>query len=101
MRSGWGEGLACGKSSPRRGPRAAAVTAVRTQKTAERAAHDEKRVTPHRRGSGKNRRSGACGVTDYGFVEIGVQWTWSPAAVVFFANDRCNQENLIEQLKNG
>lgn len=25
----------------------------------------------------------------------------SPAAVVFFANDRCDQENLIEQLKNG
>jgi hypothetical protein len=25
----------------------------------------------------------------------------SPAAIVFFANDRCNQENLIEQLKNG
>ena len=25
----------------------------------------------------------------------------SPAEVVFFSNDRCNQENLIEQLKNG
>jgi len=25
----------------------------------------------------------------------------SCAAVVYFANDRCNQENLIEQLKNG
>ena len=25
----------------------------------------------------------------------------SPAAVVFFCNERCNQENLIEQLKNG
>jgi hypothetical protein len=25
----------------------------------------------------------------------------TPAEVVFFANDRCNQENLIEQLKNG
>jgi hypothetical protein len=25
----------------------------------------------------------------------------SPAEVVYFANDRCNQENLIEQLKNG
>src|SRR5262249_11272625 len=25
----------------------------------------------------------------------------SPALVVYFANDRCNQENLIEQLKNG
>ena len=25
----------------------------------------------------------------------------SPAGVVFFCNDRCNQENLIEQLKNG
>jgi hypothetical protein len=25
----------------------------------------------------------------------------SPAEVVFFCNDRCNQENLIEQLKNG
>jgi hypothetical protein len=29
------------------------------------------------------------------------QWAWSCAAVVSFANDRCNQENLIEQLKNG
>jgi hypothetical protein len=26
---------------------------------------------------------------------------WSAAEVVCFANDRCNQENLIEQLKNG
>jgi hypothetical protein len=25
----------------------------------------------------------------------------SPAEVVFFCNDRCNQENLIDQLKNG
>ena len=25
----------------------------------------------------------------------------SPAEVVYFCNDRCNQENLIEQLKNG
>ena len=25
----------------------------------------------------------------------------SPAEVVFFCNDRCNQENLIEQLKSG
>jgi hypothetical protein len=29
------------------------------------------------------------------------QWTWEPADVVYFANDRCNQENLVEQLKNG
>ena len=29
------------------------------------------------------------------------QESWSQAQVVFFANDRCNQENLIEQLKNG
>jgi Transposase DDE domain group 1 len=28
-------------------------------------------------------------------------WTWDRADVVYFANDRCNQENLIEQLKNG
>ncbi len=26
---------------------------------------------------------------------------FSPAEVVFFSNERCNQENLIEQLKNG
>jgi hypothetical protein len=26
---------------------------------------------------------------------------WSAAQIVYFANDRCNQENLIEQLKNG
>jgi Transposase DDE domain group 1 len=35
------------------------------------------------------------------FFYITNQWTWEPAAVVFFANDRGNQENLIEQLKNG
>jgi hypothetical protein len=27
--------------------------------------------------------------------------TWTCAEVVYFANDRCNQENLIAQLKNG
>jgi len=27
--------------------------------------------------------------------------TWTLADIVAFANDRCNQENLIEQLKNG
>jgi len=27
--------------------------------------------------------------------------TWDRDRVVFFANDRCNQENLIQQLKNG
>jgi hypothetical protein len=26
---------------------------------------------------------------------------WAAAEVVYFANDHCNQENLIEQLKNG
>src|SRR5260370_32498092 len=35
------------------------------------------------------------------FFYITNQWTWERAAVVYFANDRCNQENLIEQLKNG
>ena len=35
------------------------------------------------------------------FFSITNQWTWEPAEVVPFANDRCNQENLIEQLKNG
>jgi hypothetical protein len=35
------------------------------------------------------------------FFYITNRWTWSCAEVVFFANDRCNQENLIEQLKNG
>jgi hypothetical protein len=29
------------------------------------------------------------------------EWDWSCAEVVHFANGRCNQENLIEQLKNG
>jgi hypothetical protein len=29
------------------------------------------------------------------------QWTWEQAEVVYFANDRCNQENLIGQLKTG
>jgi hypothetical protein len=35
------------------------------------------------------------------FFFITNQWTWEPAEVVYFANDRGNQENLIEQLKNG
>jgi hypothetical protein len=35
------------------------------------------------------------------FFYITNQWTWEPAEVVYFANDRGNQENLIEQLKNG
>jgi hypothetical protein len=29
------------------------------------------------------------------------QSSWTSAEVVHFANDRCNQENLIQQLKNG
>ena len=35
------------------------------------------------------------------FFYITNQWTWSCAEVVHFANDRGNQENLVEQLKNG
>jgi hypothetical protein len=35
------------------------------------------------------------------FFYLTNQWTWERAEVVFFANDRGNQENLIEQLKNG
>ena len=35
------------------------------------------------------------------FFYITNQATWSCAAVVQFANDRGNQENLVEQLKNG
>ena len=35
------------------------------------------------------------------FFYITNEETWSAAEVVYFANDRCNQENLIEQLKNG
>jgi Transposase DDE domain group 1 len=35
------------------------------------------------------------------FFYITNQWTWPSASVVAFANDRGNQENLIEQLKNG
>jgi hypothetical protein len=35
------------------------------------------------------------------FFYITNEWTWEQAEVVYFANDRCNQENLIEQLKNG
>jgi Transposase DDE domain group 1 len=35
------------------------------------------------------------------FFHITNQWHWEPAGVVYFANDRGNQENLIEQLKNG
>jgi hypothetical protein len=35
------------------------------------------------------------------FFYITNQWAWTCAEVVYFANDRCNQENLVEQLKNG
>ena len=35
------------------------------------------------------------------FFYLTNQWTWEREAVVYFANDRCNEENLIEQLKNG
>jgi hypothetical protein len=35
------------------------------------------------------------------FFYITNERDWSAAEVVYFANDRCNQENLIEQLKNG
>jgi hypothetical protein len=35
------------------------------------------------------------------FFYLTNQWTWERTEVVFFANDRCNQENLIEQLKHG
>ena len=35
------------------------------------------------------------------FFYITNDWEMSAAEVVFFANDRCNQENVIEQLKNG
>jgi hypothetical protein len=35
------------------------------------------------------------------FLYITNQWTWLPAEIVFFANDRCNQENLIARLKSG
>jgi hypothetical protein len=35
------------------------------------------------------------------FFYITNEREWEPAEVVHFANDRCNQENLIEQLKNG
>jgi hypothetical protein len=33
--------------------------------------------------------------------DITNQWTWTCAEVVSFANDRCNQENLVQQLKSG
>ena len=35
------------------------------------------------------------------FFYITNGWRSSATAIVFLANDRCNQENLIEQLKNG
>src|SRR5262245_30124282 len=35
------------------------------------------------------------------FFYITNRWSWTCAEVVAFANDRGNQENLIEQLKNG
>ena len=35
------------------------------------------------------------------FFYITERWAWSCAEVVYFANDRCNQENLIGQLKTG
>jgi hypothetical protein len=35
------------------------------------------------------------------FFYITNDWTSTPTEIVFSCNDRCNQENLIEQLKNG
>ncbi len=35
------------------------------------------------------------------FFYITNDWDRSPEEIVFYANDRCNQENLIEQQKNG
>jgi hypothetical protein len=35
------------------------------------------------------------------FFYITNQWGWERAEVVYFANDRCNQGNLVEQLKGG
>jgi hypothetical protein len=35
------------------------------------------------------------------FFYITNDWTSTPEQIVFLANDRCHQENLIEQLKNG
>jgi hypothetical protein len=35
------------------------------------------------------------------FFYLPNRWAWSCAEVVHFANDRGNQENLVEQLKNG
>jgi hypothetical protein len=35
------------------------------------------------------------------FFYLTNEWTWERAEVGYFANDRGNQENLIEQLKNG
>jgi hypothetical protein len=35
------------------------------------------------------------------FFYITNEKSWAASEVVYFANDRCNQENLIEQLKNG
>jgi hypothetical protein len=35
------------------------------------------------------------------FFYLTNDWTATPAEIVFLANDRCNQENLIDQLKHG
>jgi hypothetical protein len=35
------------------------------------------------------------------FFYITNDWTKTPEEIVFLANDRCHQENLIQQLKNG
>jgi len=35
------------------------------------------------------------------FFYITNDWTMSPSEVVYFANERCDHENDIEQLKNG
>src|SRR5262249_31722793 len=35
------------------------------------------------------------------FFYLTNEWSWEQAQIVSFANDRGNQENLIEQLKNG
>ena len=100
MGKGCGAGVACGESSPKRRPRAGAASAVRAKKTAERAAHDKKRVTPERGGSVKNRRPRACGVTDYGFVEIGVEPTFY-SSVRRPAVDVTGERNITSQIAFG
>ncbi|MBV9119839.1 MAG: hypothetical protein JOZ39_03955, partial [Chloroflexi bacterium] len=58
-------------------------------------------VGPSPAASGRNRAGGACVYRTDTFFYITNDWVSEPDEIVFAANDRCNQENLLAQLHSG